>query len=110
MAEQPEDAINAIFRGLIDMQQLNISLADSMAVEVLLGGGPQGKRDQWGRTSKEARAEYLKFPRDRPTFERRRDHWGDFASDSQEQPETTVSQKTKPREYCTTQSKGPPAG
>ena len=79
MAGRPEDAIQAILTGLLNMQQLNLSLADRLAVEALLEGEPQGERDQWGRTRKEARAEYLAFTRDRPTFERGRGRWGDFA-------------------------------
>ena len=73
MAGLPEDAIQAILTGLLNMQQLNLSLADRLAVEELLEGEPQGERDQLGRTRKEARAKYLAFTRDRPTFERGRD-------------------------------------
>ena len=79
MADRPEAAIQAILIVLLDMQQLNLSLANQLAVEALLEGEPQEERDQWGRTRKEARQEYLKFTKDRPTFERGRDHWGDFA-------------------------------
>ena len=65
---------------LLNMQQLNMSLTDRLAA----GNWPeeeepQEEQDQWGRTRKEARAEYLAFTRDRPTFERGRDRWGDFA-------------------------------
>ena len=79
MADRPEAAIQAILIGVLDMQQLNLSLAARLAVEALLEGEPQEERDQWGRTRKEARQEYLKFTRDRLTFERGRDRWGDFA-------------------------------
>ena len=79
MAGRPEDSIQAILTGLLNMQQLNMSLADRLAVEALWEGEPQEERDQLGRTRKEARAEYLAFTRDRPTFERGRDRWGDFA-------------------------------
>ena len=79
MADRPEAAIQAILTSILNMQQLNLSLADLLAVEALLEGGPQEERDQWGRTRKEARAEYLEFTRDQPTFERGRDRWGDFA-------------------------------
>ena len=79
MADRPEAAIQAILISLLDMQQLNLSLAEQLAVEPLLEGELQEELDQWGRTRKEARQEYLKFTRDRPTFERGRDHWGDFA-------------------------------
>ena len=78
MADRPEAAIQAILTSILNMQQLNLSLADLLAVEALLEGGPQEERDQWGRTRKEARAEYLEFTRDQPTFERGRDSWGDF--------------------------------
>ena len=62
------------------MQQLNMQLADRMA-----GGGPLGQglgveRDHLGRTRSKARKDYLCFTRDRPTFERGRDHWNDFAN------------------------------
>ena len=79
MAGRPEDDIQAILTGLLNMQQLNLSLADGLAVEALLEGEPQGERDHLGQTRKEARAEYLAFTRDRPTFERGRDRWEDFA-------------------------------
>ena len=68
MADWLEATIQAILTGILNMQQPNLSLADRLAVEALLEGGPQ-----------EARAEYLAFTRDRPTFERGRDRWGDFA-------------------------------
>ena len=56
-----------------------MSLADQLAAGVWLEEEvPQEERDQWGRTRKEALAEYLAFTRDRPTFERGRDRWGDF--------------------------------
>ena len=79
MAERPEVAIQAILAILQDLQQLNLSLADCLAVEGLLGGNPPGELDPWGRTRKEAREEYLRFTRDRPTFEHGVDRWGDFA-------------------------------
>ena len=37
------------------------------------------ERDHLGRTRREARKDYLCFTRDRPTFERGRDRWNDFA-------------------------------
>ena len=77
MADRPEDAIQAILTGILNMQQL--SLANRLAVEGLLEGEPQGEWDQLGRTRKEARAEYLAFTRDQLTFERGQDRWGDFA-------------------------------
>ena len=52
MAGGPEDAIQAILTGLLNMQQLNLSLADQLAVEALLEGEPQGERDQWGGPGK----------------------------------------------------------
>ena len=81
MAGGPEAAIHAILTGLLNMQQLNMDLADRLdaAGWPEEEEDPQGERDQWGRTRKEARAEYLAFTRDRPTFERGRDCWGDFA-------------------------------
>ena len=79
MAERPEVAIQAILAILQDLQQLNLSLADCLAVEGLLGGNPPGELDPWGRTRKEAREEYLRFTRDRPTFEHGVERWGDFA-------------------------------
>ena len=78
MAERLEVAIQAFLAILQDLQQLNLSLADRLAVEALLEGNPQGELDQWGRTRKEARAKYLKFTGERLTFERGRDRWGDF--------------------------------
>ena len=79
MADRPEAAIQAIITGILNMQQQNLSLGDRLAVEALLEGEPQGERDQLGGTRKEARAEYLAFTRDRPTFERGQDCWEDFA-------------------------------
>ena len=80
MGDRPEAAIQAILTGLLNMQQLNMSLADPLAAGVWLEEErPQEERDQWGRTRKEARAEYLAFTRDRPTCERGRDRWVDFA-------------------------------
>ena len=81
MAGGPEAAIHAILTGLLNMQRLNMDLADRLdaAGWPEEEEEPQGERDQWGRTRKEARAEYLAFTRDRPTFERGRDRWGDFA-------------------------------
>ena len=79
MADRPEAAIQAILTGILNMQQLNLSLADRLAVEALLEGEPQGEQDQLGGTRKEARAEYLAFTRDQLTFERGRDSLGDFA-------------------------------
>ena len=48
MAGRPEDALQAILASLLNMQQLNLSLADRLAVEALLEGEPQGERDQLG--------------------------------------------------------------
>ena len=48
MADRPEAAIQAILISLLDMQQLNLSLAEQLAVEALLEGEPQEERDQWG--------------------------------------------------------------
>ena len=80
MGDRPEATIQAILTGLLNMQQLNMSLADRLAAGVWLEEEAlQEERDQWGRTRKEGRAEYLAFTRDQPTFERGRDHWGDFA-------------------------------
>ena len=80
MAGGPEAAIHAILTGLLNMQRLNMDLADWLdAAGWPEEEEPQGERDQWGRTRKEARAEYLAFTRDRPTFKRGRDRWGDFA-------------------------------
>ena len=41
MADRPEAAIQAILTSILNMQQLNLSLADLLAVEALLEGGPQ---------------------------------------------------------------------
>ena len=38
MADWPEAAIQAILIGLLDMQQLNLNLAERLAVEALLEG------------------------------------------------------------------------
>ena len=46
MADRPEAAIQAILIGVLDMQQLNLSLAERLAVEALLEGEPQEERDQ----------------------------------------------------------------
>ena len=79
MAERPEVVIQAILAEIQNMQQLKMQLADHLA-----GGGPLGQgrgveRDHLGRTPREARKDYLCFTRDRPTFERGRDRWNDFA-------------------------------
>ena len=54
MGDRPEAAIQAILTGLLNMQQLNMSLADQLAAGVWLEEEPQEERDQWGRTRKEA--------------------------------------------------------
>ena len=46
IANLPEAAIEAILIGILNMQQLNLSLADQLAVEALLEGEPQEERDQ----------------------------------------------------------------
>ena len=74
MGDQPEAAIQAILIGLLNMQQLNMSLADRLAAGSWLEEEePREERDQWGRTRKEAQADYLAFTRDRP---RLRSHRG----------------------------------
>ena len=65
MASGPEAAIQAILTGLLNMQQLNMSLTDRLAGVIWPEEEePLEERDQWGRTRKEARAEYLAFTRD----------------------------------------------
>ena len=65
MGDRPEAAIQAILTGLLNMQQLNMSLTDRLAAGIWPEEEePQEERDQWGRTRKEARAEYLAFTRD----------------------------------------------
>ena len=55
MGDRLEAAIQAILTGLLNMQQLNMSLADQLAAGVWLEEEvPQEERDQWGRTRKEA--------------------------------------------------------
>ena len=56
MAGGPEATIHAILTGLLNMQQLNMELADRLDA---VGWPeeeeePQEERDQWGRTRKEA--------------------------------------------------------
>ena len=79
MADRPEVAIQAILAGIRDMQQLNMQLADRLAMGGPGGQGPAVERDNLRRTRSEARKDYLGFTRDRPTFERGRDLWNDFA-------------------------------
>ena len=79
MADRPEVAIQAILAGIWDIQQLNMQLADRLVAGGPWGQGPAVERDHLGRTRSEARKDYLGFTRDRPTFERGRDHWNDFA-------------------------------
>ena len=79
MADQPEVAIHAILTWIQNMQQVNMQLADRLAGGGALGQGPRVERDHLGRTRSEARKDYLCFTRDRPTFERGRDRWNDFA-------------------------------
>ena len=110
MADRPEAAIQAILTGILNMQQLNLSLAGRLAVEVLLEGEPQGERDQLGGTRKEARAEYLAFTRDQLTFERGRDAGETSLSGSEGQPEITASRRSKPRGCCMTPLRGPLPG
>ena len=79
MAKRPEVAIQAILAGIQDMQQLNMQMAEQLAMGGPGGQGPVMERDHLGRTRGEARKDYLGFTRDRPTFERGRDRWNDFA-------------------------------
>ena len=44
-----------------------------------LGAGAGGQRDQHGRTEEQARRDYREFSKIKPTFERGRDRWVDFA-------------------------------
>ena len=69
-AERPEVAIQAILAWIRDMQQLNMQMADRLAMGGQGGQGPAVERDNLGRTRSEARKDYLGFTRDRPTFER----------------------------------------
>ena len=55
MAERPEVAIQAILAGIWDMQQLNMQLADRLALAGPGGQGPAVKWDHLGRTRSEAR-------------------------------------------------------
>ena len=66
MAGGPEAAIHAILTGLLNIQQLHMEMADRLdaAGWPEEEEEPQEERDQWGRTRKEARAEYLAFTRD----------------------------------------------
>ena len=79
MAERPEVTIQAILAGIQNMQQLNMQMANRLAIAGPGGQGPVVERDHLGRTRSDARKDYLCFTRDRPTFERGRDHWNDFA-------------------------------
>ena len=79
MVDRPEAAIQAILAGIQNMQQLNMQLADRLALVGPGGPGQAVERDNLGRTRSEARKDYLGFTRDRPTFERGRDRWNDFA-------------------------------
>ena len=55
MGDRPEATIQAILTGLLNMQKLNMSLADPLAAGVWLEEeARQEERDQWGRTRKEA--------------------------------------------------------
>ena len=47
-------------------------------IERLQGVGVQ--RDEYGRTAQEARRDYLDFAKSRPTFERGKNRWNDFAA------------------------------
>ena len=73
MAERHEVTI-----GIRDMHQLNMQMADRLAIGGPWGQGPVVERDHLGRTRSEASEDYLCFTRDRPTFERGRDCWNDF--------------------------------
>ena len=111
MASGPEAAIQAILTGLLNMQQLNMSLADRLAAESWLEEEElREERGQWGRTRKEARAEYLAFPEtDQPS--RGAETAGETSpSGSEGRPETTGSQRSRPRGCCMTPSWGLRAG
>ena len=77
--DRPEAAIQAILAGIQNMQQLNMQLADRLALAGPGGPGPAVERDHLGRTRSESWKDYLGFTRDRPNFERGRDCWNDFA-------------------------------
>jgi len=59
-------------------QGVQAALADVGATleRLTLGGGP---RDEHGRTAEQARKDYREFSKVKPTFERGRDRWVDFA-------------------------------
>ena len=63
MAGGPEAAIHAILTGLLNMQQLYMELTDRLEAKGWSDEEEelQEERDQWGRTRKEAREEYLEF-------------------------------------------------
>ena len=54
MVERPEVAIQAILAGIRYMQQLNMQLADRLAMVGLGGPGQAVERDNLGRTRSEA--------------------------------------------------------
>ena len=91
MAGGPEAAIHAILTGLLNMQQLNMELADRLDA---VGWPeeeeePQEEQDQWGRTKKEAEPKTWHSPgTDRPS--RGAGTAGEISpSSSVEWPETT---------------------
>ena len=61
MADRPEVAIQAILAGIRDMQQLNMQLADRLAMVGPGGPGPAVEWDNLRRTRSEARKDYLGF-------------------------------------------------
>ena len=83
-----------------------------MAGRGLLGQGPVVERDHLVRTRGEARKDYLCFTRDRPTFERGRDCWNDFAIRFQAamRDHGITEEQAKWVQYSTTLSWASPAG
>ena len=58
MAERPEVTIQAILAGIQNMQQLNMQMADHLAMGGPGGQGPAVEQDHLGRTRSEARKDY----------------------------------------------------
>jgi hypothetical protein len=70
-----EQAMTGLAQQLQQIMQVNADIATQIR-NATHGGG---HRDAAGRTPQEARREYLEFSRNRPTFERGKDRWVDFA-------------------------------
>ena len=82
MARRTEEILVEVsenLRGLSTFNQQLLNQLNHLQGQGGQGGYGQAQRDEHGRTRQEAHREYLDFGKNRPTFERGKNRWTDFA-------------------------------